>query len=358
MRFTAPAKALFLLFNIAAATRLPSVDHHSELSSRSRRHDASASSSPLDHGLLVSSRQYPGSPGSVDQGQIAACMACRKRCSNRYMIIHPTKCKKCIRCPKGRIANRTWKRCVRDDDPDGKKEKERQYQKKKREETAKSRKKRNYEKTKEHKIDERKDRKRGRVGRCLPLVPLAMGPEAAGLYADEFFHEDWLEEADSLLPLWDKDVRLEPELTWDDEDVLYEEEDYVNSWVDTGNSKVPDAKIRKRVPVAHTEVAIAHSTSDASMQYRGTTDVTAHPVVQKRFLHLIIMAIVRVATAAGTAAARAGGAILRVTGNTIKIAAKGSKPKKTPKEQFDGAKEIAKSQYWKQCLRRQKPTGP
>jgi len=65
-----------------------------------------------------------------------------------------------------------------------------------------------------------------------------------------------------------------------------------------------------------------------------------------------------VAAAAGNAAARAGGAILKLTGNTIKIGARGSKPKKTPREQFDGAREIAKSQYWKLCLRREKPTGP
>lgn len=60
----------------------------------------------------------------------------------------------------------------------------------------KAKERRKYQANEERKKDNKRRTKVRRAGRYLPIVPLAMGPDVAAEYADEFFDEAYIKSMD------------------------------------------------------------------------------------------------------------------------------------------------------------------
>ncbi|KAM0282359.1 hypothetical protein ACHAQH_003038 [Verticillium albo-atrum] len=193
MHFSKAAKAVFFIINHVAATHFPpSVILAGRLQSDESEHESSSQVINRDLGSI--SLPVVGVHLFTRQ---ESCKNCRTRCPNGK-IIDKDDCKKCKRCPKGRTANSRYDKCIKN--ADGKRQKQEAFDKKKEAKTTEYKDKgRRFDKKKEEKKrayvdkqDEDKRKKVRRMGRCLPLVPLGMGAIAAEEFADEFFDEEYL----------------------------------------------------------------------------------------------------------------------------------------------------------------------
>ncbi|KAG7118433.1 hypothetical protein HYQ44_005576 [Verticillium longisporum] len=348
MHFSKAAKAVFFIINHVAATHFPAnVILAGRLQNDDSQHGSSAQVLNRDLGSV--SLPLVGVHLFTRQ---ESCKNCRTRCPNGK-IIDKDDCKKCKRCPKGRTANSRYDKCIKNEE--GKRQKKEAFDKKKEAKTAEYKDKgRRFEKKKEEKKrayvdkqDEDKRKKVRRMGRCLALVPLGMGAVAAAEFADEFFDEEYLEDMD-LLQFWPEHLPIDP---WGQEadDSVYESDDYINKWVTVGEG------------VESRSISLRAIAKDRATRYSPVTDIAVrseehmHQLEERCpfcFLIPIFAAVARTAAAVGSAAARAGITLAR---GAIRVA-KGRGSKRTKKEQTDGARKVSENRNWLNCLRKADPT--
>ncbi|KAK6834106.1 hypothetical protein PG987_008800 [Apiospora arundinis] len=424
MRVSSSFKAIFIIVNHVSATMVPhnipkpTVDTGApsgdvEPAVKSEP-EVSARFASMDMFSLLMGRA-PAKGGATNNAP--KCDKCRKKCRPRA-IKDKKNCSKCVPCPKGQKANKDWTQCVpekekpKEDKDKKKKEKENKYKKMKKTKQVEFKKKQ-YPKKKtnmkkkwddlEKKREDNKNRIKQRfMGRCLTLVPLAMGGEFAKEFAGEYFDEAFLEHyAGDMLQHWPEGQQLAP---WDKEsdvdDGIFADEKFVDQFVKRGNDKSKRwlRDLHKRDPNATAlaygdehgsidhllldddEIADVHShqhyhqrqqqkeRDDAIVRLAARAnplpynkqpgDLIVRGDLEERFFWLIpiFSAIFSTLTRVAVAAARAAPALLRVAKDTVKVAAKrGSK--NGFKKQADGFGKIAKEgkEIWKNCLKKMPP---
>ncbi|KAM0329419.1 hypothetical protein ACHAQA_004726 [Verticillium albo-atrum] len=347
MRFSKAAKAVFFIINHVAATHFPAnVVLAGRLQSDESDHESTSDIVNRDLGSMSAP-----SLGVHLFTRQDSCQNCRSRCPNGK-IIDKDNCKKCRRCPRGRTANTRFDKCIKNED--GKRQKKEAFDKKREAKRTEYRDKgRRFDKKKEEKKrayvdkqDEDKRKKVRRMGRCLPLVPLGMGAIAAEEFADEFFDEEYLEDMD-LLQFWPDFLAIDP---WGEEadDSIYESDDYINKWVTIGEG------------VESRSVSLRAIPRERATRYSPVTDIAIRSEehmnnLQERcpfcFLIPIFAAVARTAAAAAQAAVRAG---ITLSRGAIRIA-KGRGSRRTKKEQTDGARKVSENRNWLNCLRKVDP---
>ncbi|KAF4467176.1 hypothetical protein FALBO_5959 [Fusarium albosuccineum] len=358
MRISKTAKAVFLMVNHVLAAHLPPGDVSGRLWGRNSGSAVSSSSS---------------SPSSLfARQQPASCSRCRNRCP-RGKIFDPDDCTNCVRCRASTKPDPERKRCIAD--PDSK----RKQFPKKRENMRKDyfdkekRFKKQIEPKKKEWNDKRDDNKRKmarRVGRCLPLVAMGMGAEAAAHYGDDFFDEDYLESMD-LVGFWPEGLSIEP---WESEtsDDVYESDEYIDKWVKAGQDSPEGFEKRsisrhtRSVSIRANNPAVVHKVDtpsparEARSDPSATTALVVHPehggsIEKRAFWIPIFIAIAKTAAAIGAGIARGAAKGLKgLTKNSIRVA-KGRGSKKSRQEQHQGAEKISKAWRFRTCLRKQSP---
>ncbi|KAG9235775.1 hypothetical protein BJ875DRAFT_494710 [Amylocarpus encephaloides] len=381
MKISLSAKAIFFILNHVAAFHVPPhLKVAARLQERSGENASPTTATEPFDGTPTENNLIPRASTSA-----SSCPACRDWCPSNK-IISPKNCKKCIKCPAGMKADPTFKTCIKDDgkknNDDDDNEKKKKWEEKLAKWSEKQKKLRapfkekkwgekkqklmdEYKKNEDRKKDNEKRKKVRRFGRCLPIVALAMGPGVAATYADEFWDEDWLESME-LLELEPEGYTIEP---WDseDSDKIFEEDDYLNKWIDYGNKQAEARSIRSygamSSPLELTPRDPTPTPTLAPVLPRlppregpASTGLVLYEDHEKRFFWLIpiFAAIASTVARVAVGAARAAGAALRLSKYTMKIA-KGAKSKKSRLEQKEGAKKVAKDKNWKQCLHRMGP---
>jgi hypothetical protein len=314
-----------------------------------------------------------------------------KRCKGPRRIENPKDCTKCTLCPPKTKADPLHKVCIPEKRDAA--DKERRFGEKK------NKVKENYKKDKgkewknkmevklkqfkewqQNRLDKQKARKTRRIGRCLPLVAVAMGYTAGHVFFDDFFDEDYLESMD-LLQLWPDDTKEPPENVEGDnneDDKIFDNKDYIEEFLWWGDYRDDQAKkgnlLKRSIFNVSSEVlndaeelssldfevsslSVVPSSSDVQV-YREEKRNPLGPLVG--LVISIVAAVVRTAT---QATAKMSGQISRIGNNvqsqlvkqSVKIAGKnGSKVGKT--KQSEGAKRIAEKSpnIFKKCLTGQK----
>ncbi|KAM7188499.1 hypothetical protein V8F20_010517 [Naviculisporaceae sp. PSN 640] len=408
MHISKASKAVFILANYVTANLVPP---HLKINVRLNQGSTPGDDDTSDlnsDSITGTSANTPSVPKALLPRQ-ESCDQCRTRCPTNK-IIHPTKCRRCIRCPPGKKADPTSRICVdgnpepdQEDKDKRKEEREKEYQRKKQDkrqeykvkryDVKKERERNKYQANEERKKDNERRKKVRRAGRCLPLVAMAMGPTVAAEFAEEFFDEAYLESMD-LEQFWPEDVPIEP---WDteDSDKLFEEDEYIDKWIAVGNdggesATVSGITLRRRTvwrpdgslvegvgvsddlndtlaaPVAPGEIltygpdGLIQGEIAQKLKARQPTDIMERSgngdLLEPRlaFLIPIFAAVAGTVARVAAGAARAGGNLLKLTRYTVKIGT-GKSSKKSFKEQSDGAKKISQSKNWKNCLTRGNP---
>lgn len=349
MRFSKTFKGAFLIINHVTATHFPPI-----IALNPKLHGPrSNSANDVAAGDLASMPLVP----RIDE----YCSYCRDRCP-KDKIIDPEDCGECLRCPKGKTPNKPQEKCIRNKSERDKKTSK--YKEKKRKEIDYYRDKgRRYKEKKAEKqksynrARNKEDRKQvRRMGRCLPIVPLVMGPTLAEKYGDEFFDEDFLESM-TLLDLWPQWLEVE-EWESEEDDAIYESENYLDAWVEFGKEN------EKRSFKSESRSLAARSLKVRSIHQQNQTDVTNTGITAPSEKHQLVARcpwcwLIPIFAAAASAGARAGSAAARagmkLSKNGMKIA-KGRGSNRTKKEQKDGAKNISDNKQWLNCLKGFKPT--
>ncbi|KAM7192053.1 hypothetical protein V8F20_009029 [Naviculisporaceae sp. PSN 640] len=371
MYISKATKAIFILVNYVTANLVPP---HLKINVRLDQ-GAEGDNFVHDVDLAADSTSITPAATKTPMGLLLprqkTCDRCRKRCPTGK-VINPFNCRRCVRCAPGKKADPTFTICVNGTpEPDKEetdkrsKDKERVYKVKKRIEqhkhklktyyVKKAKERRKYQANEQRKKDNERRKKVRRAGRCLPIVPLAMGASVAAEYADEFFDEAYIESMD-LEQFWPDDLPVEPWNT-DEDDKIFEDDEYLDEWVEVGNSK---AKSSASVSGSAHDVEIkAARQPEAGLQLAPpSSGAEGNGEIEARFLPFLIPIFAAVAGTAirvGVAAGRAGGAVLKLTRYTVKIG-KGKGSKKSYKEQSDGARRIAKDKNWRNCLTRRSPS--
>ncbi|KAF4983553.1 hypothetical protein FZEAL_1088 [Fusarium zealandicum] len=360
MHFTKAAKAVFLIVNHVLAAHVPPsallrahLWHHGSKDPHS--HVAVSSSGDLPSNLFA--RQQP-----------EACNRCRDRCP-RGKIIDPDDCTNCVRCRAGTKPDLPKKRCIAD--PDGKRKQLPKKQENMRKDYFdKERRLRNKIEPKKREWNDKRDqdkrRMARRVGRCLPLVAMGMGAEAATQFGDDFFDEDYLESMD-LVGLWPENLPIE---AWESEesDNIFESDEYIDEWVKAGNDSpegidkrsllrhARDAPAQPNDPVA---VDGSNGLADSGQAQQDSTAATALILsehdnhLEKRIFWIpIFLAIGKTIAALGVGIAR--GAAKGLSKTSVRVA-KGRGSKKTRKEQHQGADKISQARRFRSCLMKRSP---
>lgn len=186
-----------------------------------------------------------------------------------------------------RLIDPSYKTCIPDRDKKmSKEEKEEKFK----EEKSKKRsqfKQKKYDKVKKEKrwrYEEREKRNKvRRLSRCLAIVPLVMGAEAAEEYGNEFFDEDYLESL-ALLDFWPED---EPIDSWinEDSDSLFESDWYLDMWVNHANGNMKVRGLDSEMGNNHTTPYFQpESHSRGSQEMTETRDLIVRDGhIQKRF---------------------------------------------------------------------------
>lgn len=203
-----------------------------------------------------------------------------------------------------------------------------------------------------------------------------MGGEFAKEFAGEYFDEAFLEHyAGDMLQHWPEDVSVPPWAKEEDDDI-YDSEDFVNVYVEHGNSHTKrwlnnlalrdnnatyfddedgGADITPR-RIQDPEAVLQARSNPLPKKKPG--DLIVRKDLEERFAFLIpiITAILGTIARVGVAVARAGAAIMRVAKDTVKVG-KGRVSKNSYQKQADGFGKIAKEadKFWKSCLRRERP---
>ncbi|KAM7210892.1 hypothetical protein V8F06_013734 [Rhypophila decipiens] len=386
MRISNASKAIFILANYVTANLVPP---HLKINIRLNR-GAGEDGTSYGVDFVDDSTSVNPSVAKIPEGLLPrqqSCDRCRTRCPTGK-IIHPTKCRRCIRCPPGKKADPTSRICVdgnpepdQEDKDKRKQDREKSYQGKKKDEkdnfrirkydTKKEKEKEKYRINEEHKRDNERRKKVRRAGRCLPVVALAMGAGVASEFADEFFDEAYLESMD-LEQFWPEDLPIEP---WDSEDSdhIFEEDEYIDQWINVGNSQgsaTVSGIVRRTRDDANTDVGNGdvvnltevqteiRTRQPGAIQLVSCSDATVKGQLDTRFLPFLIpifAAVAGTAARVGAAAGKAAGSVLKLTRYTVKIGT-GKSSKKSFKEQSDGARRISQNKNWRTCLTKGTPS--
>jgi hypothetical protein len=371
---------LFLVLQLTTAASLTASDASFPSQSQSKH-----------VGLNLDLEASPGEimPLEIRQNNDKCDRRCR-RCRGKR-IQNPKDCTKCIRCPPGTKGDLTHKVCIPEKrDPA---DKERRFGEKK------NKVKENYKKDKgkewknkmevkqkqfkewqQNRLDKQKARKTRRIGRCLPLMAVAMGYTAGHVFFDDFFDEDYLESMD-LLQLWPDDTKEPPENVEGDnneDDKIFDNKDYIEEFLWWGDYRDDQAKkgnpLKRNIFNVSSEVLNdAEELSSLDFEVSSLSVISPSSDVQvyrdeKRnplgpLVGLVISIVAAVVRTATQATAKMSGQLSRIGNNvqsqlvkqSVKIAGKnGSKVGKT--KQGEGAKRIADKSpnIFKRCLTGQK----
>lgn len=136
MHISKASKAVFILANYVTANLVPP---HLRINVRLNQESPSGEDDTTDlnpDSITGTSVNPPSVPEALLPRQ-QSCDRCRTRCPTGK-IIHPTKCRRCIRCPPGNKADPTFRICVdgnpepdQEDKDKRKEEREKEYQRKK-----------------------------------------------------------------------------------------------------------------------------------------------------------------------------------------------------------------------------------
>ncbi|KAI9172692.1 Tyrosinase [Paramyrothecium foliicola] len=389
MRLSKASKAIFIIINHASATLMPNVAR--PLIGPASTSDVDASVKQETRSSMLSSmNMFPSLFGrqanNNNQNNAPSCQRCRKKCAKRF-IKDPDNCRKCVRCPKGQKGNADSTRCIGENektDEEKKKEKDERYKKKKElmkveyKKNVYSKKKgdmkRDWDEREKKRVDNKNRIKVRFMGRCLTLVPLAMGGEFASQFAGEYFDEAFLEHyAGDMLQHWPEDMELSP---WDKEedvdDGIFADEAFVEQYISHGNEHTKRwiNDLARRDPNAtlaysedHPDIVSLNArapwlqSSDTILTARNTLpydykpgDLIVRNDLEERFFWLIpiFTAVASTLARVGVAAARVGTALLRVAKDTVKVAV-GKGSKNSYKTQADGFGKIAKegNKFWR-----------
>jgi hypothetical protein len=198
--------------------------------------------------------------------------------------------------------------------------------------------------------DERSRTRARRAGRCLQVVALAMGVEAADTYADDYFDEGYLNETMALTELVPEYIEV-PIITKEEEDAHWESDEYVEQWVKY--SKGMDKRDTTKPytgPGRGWDLREGPLPSDLEYRIRnpGSEEVRQLHDHHKRFFWIFILpAIVGVVSRVAAVAVRVGIQGMRYT---FKFA-KAGKAKVSRAKMTQEAKKIAADKNWVNCLK-------
>lgn len=281
---------------------------------------------------------------------------CIKKCSKRDYHVDPKNCARCLKCPRGKIADSKsgYKKCVSDRGQDDEEKRKRHDDKRKKWPQMKKLLTDKFNKGEPDRKKRQDERKQKRLGLCTVVAPLGMGWNFLKEVSDEFFDEGFLQ-GDDLLKLWPDDLKIkEWELDeWNDEDEekFYKSDSFLGPWfkeIDkTAPSNIDIPDISKRV----LEPDSAHNTLEARP-------------VHKRFVQVlmgIIKGIVRAITGKipkgkGGNYGKGDGAKAFDAFPEMKFGKGGKSAKKTSGEQSAKVKEMFDKGPMRACLERKGPT--
>ncbi|KAL2070151.1 hypothetical protein VTL71DRAFT_13177 [Oculimacula yallundae] len=371
-----------------------------------------------DLSLTFVDRRLVGRLDSRDLNDV--CTLCdTKRCRDRTLYLDEDKCQ-CMTCPKGMIANRGGFKCIVSSNiecPEGQssldgvncrgngqqnaKQKKndlwqrtvekyktkydlgkKDFKKKMKEDLFNKRlqqykdlyKKKIEDLKKQQDENDRNDKKRKRIGKCLLITPLAMASKSF-TYVTDYFDEDFIA-GDDMLALWPDNFDL-------DESVDIDTEAFQKEWIarvdaiEDANNEIwsclnPGCKAKRedlgdenvdlfdryetRKRTAAEKRAVVTSNSTDLIEYIYETSMSPH--LEARFVQFILEAIFVflrgvgvVVEALGPTAARLASVVAR----GIRVAKNGVS-KIARSEMKSSSQKIAKDRSWKRCLKGEMPT--